>query len=99
MAKTNFKGTDQLICTFVLAYAKRRFSHDQANIILILLTCNSGGKIQTWLGSLADCTDPVVPLAVWNVIVTSWKHFRTKEIPGLHLTYSKSGEKLGLLLK
>ena len=28
--------TDQLICAFVLAYAKRRFSHDAAHIMYIV---------------------------------------------------------------
>ena len=40
------KGTAQLICTFVLAYAKSRFSHDVAQLVsiavqadLCLITC------------------------------------------------------------
>ena len=41
----------------------------------------------------------VILMQVLGISVASQKHLRIKVIPDLHLTYSKNGENLGLVLK
>ena len=41
-ALTSFTVTAKLICVFIFAYAKSRFSHDEAQILVISHSCVNG---------------------------------------------------------
>ena len=72
-ALISFAVTAKLICVFVFAYAKSRFSHDAAHIILVLKKIYKICTIYGYFGHLGHVT--------WIIYITCLPPPLSKEAP------------------
>ena len=86
--------TEQLICMFVLAYAKSRFSHDGAKITAMILnfrTDRSGRIVQNQIRLLLEKQSDQV-FTICNTVCIFWMHFSMVKPFLAHLSRRLIGE-------